>query len=153
MARNLNFNLDEKQSVESEGFEVIPEGRYDVEIVESEEVEGYAKGAHYKMKLKSLDQSFSGLLFFDLYVTPGTIIRAVKGIVKSAGLEPVPSPEDQSIPEAEDFIGRELNVQVKHTDGEGKHEGKTFANVDLFSIKPVGGGGATKKSAGGGFDL
>lgn len=152
MARDFNFNLSDAETQEGGGFEVVPEGRYDVEIVEAEEVDGYAKGAHYKLKLKSLDESFAGLLFFDLYITSGTIIRAVKGIVEAAGLEPVPSKDDLRVPEADDFVGRELNVEVKHTKGEGKHEGKTFANVNLFGVKPVG-GETSKKSSGGGFDL
>lgn len=152
MARDFNFNLSDAETQEGGGFEVVPEGRYDVEIVEAEEVDGYAKGAHYKLKLKSLDESFAGLLFFDLYITSGTIIRAVKGIVEAAGLEPVPSKDDLRVPEADEFVGRELNVEVKHTKGEGKHEGKTFANVNLFGVKPVG-GETSKKSSGGGFDL
>ena len=153
MARDFNFNLTEAETQEGGGFQPVPEGRYDVEIVEAEEVDGYKNGAHYKLQLKSLDDSFAGLLFFDLYITPGTLIRAVKGIVEAAGLEPVPSKDDQRVPDADDFVGRELNVEVKHTKGKGKHEGKTFANVQLFGIKPVGGGGGAKKSAGGGFDL
>lgn len=151
MARDFNFNLSDAETKEGGEFVVVPEGRYDVEIVEAEEAEKNDK-TFYKFKMKSLDESFAGLLFFDMYITAGTIIRAVKGIVKAAGLEPVPTPDDLRVPEADDFVGRELNVEVKHTKGEGKHEGKTFANVELFGVKPVG-GGDTKKSSGGGFDL
>lgn len=153
MARDFNFNLSEEETKEGGGFTLAPEGRHDVEIVEAEEVDGYSKGAHYKLKLKSLDESFVGLLFFDLYITAGTIIRAVKGIVEAAGLEPVPTKDDLRVPEADDFVGRELNVEVKHEKYEAKDgTEKTAAKVVLFGVKPVG-GETSKKSSGGGFDL
>lgn len=155
MARNFNFDLTEEEFNKESGFSLVPEGRYDVEVVEAEDVEGYSKGAHYKLQLKSLDGSFNGLLFFDMHVTPKTIGNAVKKAIKAAGLTPVPTHDKPEIPDADDFIGAEFNVDVTHEDWTSKDGTKsgTSARVNFFDIQPVGGSGGAKKSAGGGFDL
>ena len=154
MARNFNFDLTEDEFNKEGGFSLVPEGRYDVEVVEAEETESSKGTAGYNFQLKSLDDSFTGRLFFTLWITPKTIGNAVKKTIKAAGLTPVPTHEDLSIPDAEDFIGTEFNVDVTHEEYEAKDgTKKTAARVNSFDIQPVGGGGGAKKSAGGGFDL
>mgnify|MGYP000896851270 CR=1 FL=1 len=155
MARNFNFDLTEDEFNKEGGFELVPEGRYDVEVVEVDEAESKAGNTGYKFKLKALNGEFSGLLFFDLWITPKTIGNSVKKTIKAAGITPVPTATDLSIPEPEDFVGTEFNVDVTHEDWESQDGSKkgTAARVNPFDIQPVGGSGGAKKSAGGGFDL
>ena len=165
MARNFdNFNLSDDAFVEKT-FEPIPEGRYDVEVDDVEEANSNAGNLGYKMKLKSVDGSFDGILNFDMWITPKTIGTAVRNTIKSANLTPVPAPGKLEIPDAEDFIGAQFNVEVKHEEYQAKDKETGDLKVDEngepvmrkaakgfpFSVKPVGGG--VKKTAGGGFDL
>lgn len=162
MARDFNFDLTE-EDFKDNGFAPVPEGRYDVEIVEAEFRTSKNKGTpSYNFKLKSLDESFKGFLFFDMWITPKTIGTAVKRIVKAVDLTPVPSVGNASIPDPDEFVGREINVKVTHedrkdSDGElvKDDDGNQIvdARVDFFSVKAAGEGGASTKSSGGGFDL
>lgn len=149
MAQRLTFDLTDDQATEGGGFELIEEGTYDVEISEAEDTQSAKKGTkQYKIQYKATDGGFKGVLFEDVYITPGTLLKGLKAFIKATGRGPVPTREDQSIPLAEDLIGAEMTITVVHE----TYEGVTRSKVKGFSHKPLGSGGA-KKSSDGKFDL
>lgn len=145
MAQRLTFDLTEDQATEGGGFELTEPGTYDVEIAEAEMQNSKDKGTlGYKIKYKSVDDSFKGYVFEDVWITPGTLLKGLKAFIKATGRGPIPTREDQSIPEADDLIGAELTITVIHE----TYNDVERAKVKGFSHKPLGSGGSKKADDG-----
>lgn len=143
MAQRIAFDLTEEDFAENEGFALIEEGTYDVEISECEMKNSKNKGTlSYNIRYKS--EGFKGNLFEDVWITPKTLGKSVKAFVKATGRGPVPTLADPSIPEADELIGAELQVTVVHEE----YENVTRAKVKGFSHKAIGSGGSTKSNDG-----
>lgn len=139
MAQRLSFNIDADDLVEKK-FELVPTGWHLVEVEESEDMGENANGnLQYKMKLKSADESWPGLLFDTVTITQKSIGNVAK-LVTAAGLKPVPTVSDPSIPDADDFVGAQYYVNVVHNkDRNGKvdDDGKIieYSNVKFFGYR------------------
>lgn len=154
MAQRIAFDLTEEDFNESGGaFAPIEPGTYNVEISEAEMTNSSQKGTlGYSLRYKSVDDSFKGNLFENIWITPKTLGKSVKQFLRAAGRGPLPTLEDPSIPEADELIGAELTVTVIHETYEKDGEEKIAARVKGFSWKSVGSGG-NKKADDGSFSL
>lgn len=159
MAKRLSFDLTDEDF--KSGFSLAPEGWHTVTIEEGEEGESSNGNLQYILKYKSTNDSFAGTVRDYVTITQKTIGNVAK-LVSSTGATPVPSPADPSIPEIDDLIGKELQINIEHNadrNGKTDENGKVikYANVKYFGYRPAGAPGTAKaKSAAkkaGGFSL
>jgi hypothetical protein len=97
---------------------LVPEGWHTVEIDDCEDdLETSNGNLQYLVKYKSVDESFKGQLWDYIAVTKSSIQNIIS-LTKAAGL-PVPTKEKPgpfTPPEADDLIGKELQIEVVHVD-------------------------------------
>ena len=146
-------------------FKLAPEGWHTVEIDEAEETESKNGDLQYIIKYKSTNDSFSGKVWEYLTVTKKSI-QNVMSLSRAIG-ENVPTkanPGPYTPPEADDLVGKELQIEIIHEDDYNKKtddDGKIIrrAKVRYAGRKKVGEktgvpaskAGAGKKAAASGF--
>lgn len=103
---------------------LVPEGWHTVEIDDAEDdLETSNGNLQYLVKYKSADESFKGQLWDYIAVTKASI-QNIMSLSRAVGLE-VPTKEKPgkfTPPEADDLIGKELQIEVIHEDD---HKGAT----------------------------
>lgn len=146
------------------GFKLAPEGWAKVEIDDVEEKESSNGNAQYVVYYKSLDEKFTGTIRDYVTITQKAIGNMLN-LAKTCGF-PVPSVEKPGkfvVPPADDFIGKELEINIIHVeDSKGKTDDDgnivKYSNVKFAGRKPVGGVSKAKapvkgKAKAGGFAL
>lgn len=158
MAKRLSFTID--ADTLSGKFPLTPEGEHLVTVVEAEEKTKNDK-LTYALKYESVDGAFKGKVFDDVFITQKTIGNVAK-LVGAAGLTPKPTVEDPSIPEVDEFLGKEFYITIEHnesTTGKKDEDGNpmVYANVKFRSYRnpdaPAAGGKAKAAAGKKGFDL
>lgn len=118
----LSFDLTSEEL--DFGFKLIPEGWYNVEIDDCEDdLETSNNNPQYLVKYKSTDESFKGLQWDYIAITPKSMQNIIS-LVRAAGF-PVPTKEKPGkleIPTADELIGKELQIEIVHEDD---HKGQT----------------------------
>ena len=103
---------------------LVPEGWHTVEIDDVEDdLESSNGNLQYLVKYKSVDESFKGTLWDYIAVTKASI-QNIMSLSRAVGME-VPTkakPGPYTPPEADDLIGKELQIEVIHEDD---HKGAT----------------------------
>jgi hypothetical protein len=126
-------------------FKLVPEGWHAVEIDDvDDELESSNGNRQYLIKYKSLDESFKGTLWDYVAVTKSSI-QNIMSVSRAVGL-PVPTkekPGKYTPPEADDLIGKELQIEVVHKDdykGATDDEGNVIkrAQVRFAGRKKIG---------------
>jgi len=136
----LSFDLT-SEDLET-GFKLTPEGWYQVEIDSCEESESSNGNVQYIVKYKSLDDSFKGTIWDYVTITQAAI-RNIHSLVRAAGF-PVPTQEKPGkfiIPETDDLIGKELQIEIVHEDD---YKGTTDDDGNVIKRAKVRFGGRKK---------
>lgn len=122
MADRQSFDLTSEDLDTS--FKLVPEGWYTVEIDDCEDdLESSNGNLQYLIKYKSVDESFKGTVWDYVAVTKSSI-QNIMSVSRAVGL-PVPTkdkPGPYTPPEADDIIGKELQIEIVHEDD---HKGAT----------------------------
>lgn len=126
-------------------FKLVPEGWHTVEIDDCEDdLESSNGNQQYLIKYKSVDESFKGTLWDYVAVTKASI-QNIMSVSRAVGM-PVPTkekPGKYTPPEADDLIGKELQIEVVWEDdykGATDDEGVVLkrAKVRFAGRKKVG---------------
>ena len=168
MTERRTFNLTSEDLDTS--FKLPDEGWHDVVIEEAEENINNNGNTQYLLKYKSINETFKGLVWDFVTVTDKSI-QNIMSVSRAIG-ETVPTkanPGPYTLPEADDLIGKELQVKIEHvpdynkkTDDEGNILIRAQVGYGYGSRKRIGektgvpaskGGGkaAPKKAAASGF--
>lgn len=109
-------------------FELIPEGRYAAVISDVDIITGQ-KGEKLVVKFTYEDKDTLSSKVHTAFVLPivsdGDGFRVFADLLALAGVEA----EDAGTFDEQTLVGKDCFFTIKHTEGNGKHEGKTFANV------------------------
>lgn len=156
----ISFNITE-EDVAGRSFEPAPAGWYDVTVDNVEEAESKSEKNSgkpmYVVDFKSLDESFVGkqrtyaCLWYEARFTIVDLMKATGFKVVAGELE---------IPDADDFIGKELSIKLavedyKTKEGEDAKRNaiKGFRALGGATKAPAKGKTAAKGKAAGGFAL
>lgn len=112
----LSFDLTSEDLDTS--FKLTPEGWYTVEIDDvDDDLESSNGNPQYLVKYKSLDDSFKGTIWDYIAITQSSI-QNIMSLVRATGF-PVPTKEKPGkfiIPEGDELIGKELQIEIIHED-------------------------------------
>jgi hypothetical protein len=101
-------------------FELIPEGRYQVKVIESVVVEKPGKNDQWKLTLEITRGQFKGRLLWATYSMIDKAKGFRKGAITAMGLDP-----EGEVDLIDDVQGRRCYAEVNHED----YEGKTYSRV------------------------
>ena len=122
---------------------LVPEGWHTVEIDDVEDDRETSNGnLQYLVKYKSVDESFRGTLWDFIAITKPSI-QNIMSLSRATG-NPVPTkekPGPYTPPEADDLIGKELQIEVIHVDN---HKGETDDDGNVIKNAQVRFGGRKK---------
>ena len=115
---------------------IVPAGWHTVEIDDVEDDRETSNGnLQYLVKYKSTDESFKGTLWDFITITKPAIQNIVS-LSRAVGL-PVPTKEKPgpfTPPEADDLIGKELQIEVVHVDN---HKGEKDDDGNVIQVAQV----------------
>ena len=98
-------------------FKLAPEGWHKVEIDEAEETESKNGDPQFILKYKSLDESFTGKVWDYITVTKKSI-QNIMSLSRAIGdkVPTVANPGPYTLPDADDLVGKELQIEIIHED-------------------------------------
>jgi hypothetical protein len=102
-------------------FKLAPEGWHTVEIDEAEETESKNGDPQFIVKYKATDEGFTGKIWDYITVTQKSI-QNIMSLSRAIG-DPVPTKEKPGkyvLPEADDLVGKELQIEIIHEDDYNK---------------------------------
>lgn len=118
MTANTRLSFDMTAEDLDTSFKLTPEGWYKVEIDDvDDELESSNGNPQYLVKYKSLDESFKGTIWDYIAITQSSL-QNIRSLVAATGF-PVPTKEKPgklNIPEGDDLIGKELQIEIVHED-------------------------------------
>lgn len=154
MADRLSFDLTAADLDTS--FKLAPEGWHKVVVDNAEFTEDNGKGnPQFTIWYKSTDDAFDGTVREWLTVTQKSINNAVN-LAKVTGTGTVPGPDGGQfvLPDADDLVGKELEIKVVHRESDTKTDDDgnpiKFANVAFAGRRKVGAGAKAGTAAKGG---
>lgn len=115
MTERPTFNLTSEDLDTS--FKLAPEGWHKVEIDEAEETVSKNGDPQFILKYKSIDDTFTGKIWDYITVTKKSI-QNVMSVSRAIGVKvpTVANPGPYSLPEADDLVGKELQIEIIHED-------------------------------------